>query len=451
MKVRSAKSREGTETFIERSVAEVVPQGFKRTEIGLLPAGWDVRTIGELFEYKRTSSFSRSDLTSSGEVAYIHYGDIHTRFDHVVDFSDNDIPYLKPAIKTSATRLRDGDLIIADASEDEIGVGKCVEVRNLDGIDAVGGLHTIVLRPRGDKFCHSFGGYILESAPVRSQLLRLATGLKVFGISKGALSGLLLPIPPKHEQRAIAEALSDVDELLEALDALIAKKRAIKKAAMQELLTGRTRLPGFSATWESKPISEFTECVAGGTPSTFIPEYWGGSVKWMSSGELHKKRIKDVEGRITLRGLRESSAILIPPASVLLGLAGQGKTRGTAAITKVVLSTNQSIAAILPNSSFNSEYLYHTLDSRYDELRGISTGQGGRGGLNLGIIGSIHIPFPPIKEQEAIAMALTDMDGEIAALEHRLEKTRQIKKGMMQQLLTGRVRLIESTPEVTAA
>lgn len=108
----------------------------------------------------------------------------------------------------------------------------------------------------------------------------------------------------------------------------------------------------------------------------------------------------------------------------------------------IELCTNQSIAAILPNDKFVPEFLYYNLDTRYDELRSLSTGDGGRGGLNLTIIRSIEISFPPIEEQEAIASVLSDMDTEISALETELKKTKAIKQGMMQELLTGRIRLI---------
>ena len=108
----------------------------------------------------------------------------------------------------------------------------------------------------------------------------------------------------------------------------------------------------------------------------------------------------------------------------------------------VALCTNQSIAAILPSPAFVPEYLYYNLDSRYDELRGLSTGDGGRGGLNLTIIRSLHVPFPTLPEQTAIATVLSDMDNELAALEARRDKTRALKQGMMQALLTGRIRLV---------
>jgi len=261
------------------------------------------------------------------------------------------------------------------------------------------------------------------------------------GINGKEYAQLPLPIPPLPEQRAIAQALGDVDELIDAVDRLIAKKRDIKQATMQQLLTGKTRLPGFSGKWEMKQVASFTNCVAGGTPSTLVRSYWDGSIKWMSSGDLHLKRVKDVPGRITQAGLDNSAATILPKQCVLIGLAGQGKTRGTVAINLTELSTNQSIGAILPNGTFVPDYLFHNLDRRYTELRELSSG-GGRGGLNLKLLGSLEIPLPSIHEQAAIASVLSDMDAQISALEARRNKTRALKQGMMQELLTGKTRLI---------
>lgn len=203
----------------------------------------------------------------------------------------------------------------------------------------------------------------------------------------------------------------------------------------------RTEVGVIPEDWEVKRVGEFTDCKAGGTPRTDVKEYWGGSIRWMSSGELNLKIVKEVAGRITERGLRESSATMFPAQCVLIGLAGQGKTRGTVAINMIELSTNQSIAAIYPNDRFVPDYLYHNLDFRYNELRSLSTGDGGRGGLNLRIIRSIEVPLPSVAEQRAIAEALSDVDGLIAALEKLIAKKRAIKQGAMQQLLTGKTRL----------
>lgn len=198
--------------------------------------------------------------------------------------------------------------------------------------------------------------------------------------------------------------------------------------------------------WEVKRISDFTSIITGGTPSTLRPEYWGGSIMWMSSGELNKKFVFDVEGRITTEGLLNSSTHMIPPFCVLIGLAGQGKTRGTAAYNYISLCTNQSIAAILPNDKYDSLYLYYVVDSKYDYLRLLSSGDGGRGGLNKNLLNSLEIVFPKtIAEQRAIAEALSDIDGLIAALDKKISKKRLIKQGAMQQLLTGKKRLPEYT------
>jgi type I restriction enzyme, S subunit len=193
--------------------------------------------------------------------------------------------------------------------------------------------------------------------------------------------------------------------------------------------------------WRIRKIGDFTNCAAGGTPSTLRSDYWGEGFRWMNSGELNLKVVSDVEGRITPLGLKESSTRLIPPKCILIGLAGQGKTRGTVAINTVELCTNQSIAAIFPNNDFVSKWLYYNLDNRYLELRGMSTGDSGRGGLNLTIIRSIYVAFPDYKEQELIAEVLTDSDSLIQALENLISKKRNIKQGTMQELLTGNIRL----------
>lgn len=193
--------------------------------------------------------------------------------------------------------------------------------------------------------------------------------------------------------------------------------------------------------WTIKSVSSMTMVTAGGTPSTARAEFWKEEIPWMRSGDIHKKFVRTVDGRISELGLNSSSATLLPPNCVLIALAGQGKTRGTVAINEIELSTNQSIAAIYPTANLNSRYLYYYLDSKYDELRGMSQGDGGRGGLNLTIIGKINFPYPDIPEQRAIATALADVDALIEAKRVLLEKKRAIKQGTMQELLTGNRRL----------
>lgn len=202
-------------------------------------------------------------------------------------------------------------------------------------------------------------------------------------------------------------------------------------------LVPQLRFPEFQdvGAWENKPIGEVTQVTAGATPSTNNPSYWGGDIPWMNSGELNLKRVYGVSNRITALGLKETSTKPIPPGCILIGLAGQGKTRGTAAINYIELCTNQSIATILPNIyKFVSEFLFHKLDSMYSYLRSLSKGEGGRGGLNIQIIKSVEIPFPDLEEQQKIADCLSSIDELIATHTQKHEALKAHKKGLMQQL-----------------
>lgn len=261
-------------------------------------------------------------------------------------------------------------------------------------------------------------------------------------LNASTIESVEILMPPLQEQEAIAEALSDADAAIESLAALIAKKRDVKQATMQQLLTGRTRLPGFTADWKEVSIGSFTDCKAGGTPSTSVPAYWGGDIRWMSSGELNLKRVREVSGRITQAGLENSSAQFFPADSVLIGLAGQGKTRGTAAFNLVGLTTNQSIAAILPSARHDSKFLFYVMETKYKELRDLSDGGGGRGGLNLTIIKDVRVTVPELDEQEKVSEILWSMDDELDALTEQVSKLRMVKEGMMQDLLKGKVRLV---------
>jgi type I restriction enzyme, S subunit len=205
----------------------------------------------------------------------------------------------------------------------------------------------------------------------------------------------------------------------------------------EEKLVPELRFPDFknSREWQKTKIDNIAKVTSGGTPDSTNPEYWNGSIPWMNSGELNNKRIYSVSNFITSKGLKESSTKLIPPKCVLIGLAGQGKTRGTAAINYIELCTNQSIASIHPNKDvFDSEFLYQKVDSMYDKLRYLSAGDGGRGGLNLQIIKDIEIVFPAINEQQKIASCLFSLDKVISFHNQKLELLKKHKNGLMQNL-----------------
>ena len=263
-------------------------------------------------------------------------------------------------------------------------------------------------------------------------------------LGQEAFLGLSIPVPPLPEQRQIAAILGKWDEAIRLTADLIAAKQQRKKGLMQRLLSGEVRFPGFEGRgWWEVSIGTITDVTAGGTPNTNHSEFWkDGTIPWMRSGEVHKKRVYSVGETITRLGMESSNAKLIPPNSILIALAGQGKTRGTVAINKIELTTNQSIAAIIPDADqVYYEYLFYDLDSRYEELRRLSAGDGGRGGLNLALIKGLSLRLPSIEEQKKVAAILNACDQELALLQQKLAALQQQKKGLMQQLLTGRVRV----------
>jgi type I restriction enzyme S subunit len=187
--------------------------------------------------------------------------------------------------------------------------------------------------------------------------------------------------------------------------------------------------------WKIKRLKSIAvNITAGATPSTRITEYWeNGTIPWMSSGEINLRRIQSTEKNITQEGYNNSSTSIVPKKSVLMALAGQGKTRGKVAVNEIELCTNQSLASIVPGPDLYFEYLFHNLDYRYNELRRLSTGEGGRGGLNLKIISSLKIPLPPLQEQKQIADILSTWDHAIELKDKLINKKMELLDATIQR------------------
>ncbi|MDD4149249.1 MAG: restriction endonuclease subunit S, partial [Bacteroidales bacterium] len=232
-----------------------VKQGYKFTKLGWIPEDWEVIELGDIFEYINTPSFSRDNLTyekTEKEINYIHYGDIHSNYKSVfLDFEiETKIPFLRDEFCSENFKfLKEGDLVIADASEDYKGIGESIEIKNIKNKKAIGGLHTIVLRDKTMKTTNGFRTYLLRNFKVHSEIKKIATGISVYGISKGNLSKVNITLPPLTEQKSIAACLLNWDKSIQNLSQLIEQKEIVKKWLMRQLLTGKKRLPGFSEVW----------------------------------------------------------------------------------------------------------------------------------------------------------------------------------------------------------
>lgn len=195
------------------------------------------------------------------------------------------------------------------------------------------------------------------------------------------------------------------------------------------------RFNGYSDAWVQRKLGENATILTGGTPKTTEPSYWEPKeIPWMSSGEVNKKRLESTDNMISEIGLENSSARWVKEHSILIALAGQGKTRGMVAINNILLTTNQSIAAIEPNESLDYEFVFQNLGNRYDELRMSSSGDGTRGGLNKKIISDILVSAPDIDEQKQIGKLFANLDNLIAANQRKVDLLKEQKKGYLQKM-----------------
>lgn len=426
-----------------------IPPGFKQTEAGVLPEEWEVKPLADLFTFSGGLSASRAQLGNDG-YCYLHYGDIHTSSKSYIDVDTQcvDLPKLDVPLSEVNRKsiLLDGDIVFVDASEDDEGASKHQVINNPNNIPFIAGLHTIVAKSKSDELVNNYKRYCFQTRSIKKQFLFYAVGTKVTGISKSNIGKIYLPIPTRAEQEAISKALVDADALIESLEQLIVKKRLIKKGAMQELLTGKKRLPGFSGKWSVRLLVEVIEsCSSGATPYRGRPEYFKGNVKWITSSELNYNVISDTIEHISEDAVRDAHLTVHPSGTFLMAITGleAAGTRGACGIIGSPATTNQSCMAIYPSPELKTQYLYHFYVFRGNELA-LRYCQGTKQqSYTAKLVRLIPIDLPPtVEEQTAIATVLTNMDAEITALEEKLVKIRQIKQGMMQELLTGRIRLV---------
>lgn len=410
-----------------------------------IPKDWKVNRFDKVFEFLPTLTLSRNDLTSDESytgIYNIHYGDIHSTYKFVeLNFErEKFIPKItKENIdETKLTFLKTGDIVIVDASEDYEGVAACVELANVGDRKVTAGLHTFAARDKNNLTFPGFRAYLLKHPWVNNELKKLATGSKVYGISKTNIAKLEVVLPPLPEQQKIAAILSKWDELIEQQTQLIAAKEKQKTSLMQKLLTGEVRFPGFEGEWEYEKIGSICKTYSGGTPRRNKKEYYGGQIPWIKSGELNTSNIYKTEEYITELGLKNSSAKLVPENTVLLAM--YGATAGVIAITRIEATLNQAILAILPNETLTFSFLYFYLNfvMPYELQRLI---QGGQPNLSADVVKSIDLAIPSIAEQEKITSFLSNCDDEIQLLKDELAAIQLQKKGLMQQLLTGKIRV----------
>lgn len=418
--------------------------GYKQTEAGLIPEDWDVTTVGAEFHIQLGKML---DTEKNVGVPKPFLGNRSVQWGHF-DLAGIGQIRLTPA-DVQRFRLRKGDLLVCEGGE----VGRAaIWNQAIDECYFQKALHR--LRPKGG-YNVALMVSLLQRLAKTGALQNYVTQTSIAHLPKDKFKTVPIPSIPLVEQQAIAEALSDADALIESLDQLIAKKRQIKLGAMQELLTGKRRLPGFSGKWEVKIFGDLFTFSGGYSASRdqlstegYCYLHYGdihGATK--TSVDTHADHQNIPKLKIPLKRVSPNS--LLKDGDVVFVDASEdedGTSRHVVVVNKEnvpFISGLHTIVAKSKTEELVNEYRQHCFQTPAIRQQFLFYAVGTKvSGVSKTNIAKLTLPIPSVPEQTAIATILSDMNTELTALESRLAKVRQIKQGMMQELLTGRIRLL---------
>lgn len=425
---------------------------------------WDVKKLRDLADI-RVSNVDKKIYPSERPVKLCNYMDVYTN-----EYIDGSIQFMEGSANDAEIErfgLNIGDVIITKDSEtpDDIGIPTVIH-EQIDNL--VCGYHLALIRPDNEKIDSIFLSKYLSTSRVANYFALHASGSTRFGLPIGAIESVEILTPPKQEQTQIATILSTIDRAIEQTEALIAKQQRIKTGLMQDLLTkgidenGNIRseethefkdspLGRIPVEWEVISIGEKARVRSGSTPSRSNDKFWiDGTVPWVKTSEVCFSKITETEEKITEEALKLTSLHLEPINSILVAMYGQGGTRGRCAILGIEATMNQACAAILgKQGEINQEYLFYYLSFQYNELRTIGHGSN-QTNLNGNLLRAFFIKLPSYKEQVIIAYSFNQLKQRQDQLTSELSKFNSLKKGLMQDLLTGKVRVTDLLNQKTA-
>jgi len=432
---------------IKKGDALSLPKGYKNTEVGVIPEDWEVKKLSEIGKFSKGSGV-RKDEALSGNIPCVRYGELYTRHN---DYIKQFYSYISKDVSETAKKLKYGDVLFAGSGETKEEIGKSVAFIN--DFEAFAGGDIVILSPENTNSLYL--GYLLNATFIQKQKASRGQGDAVVHISSTQLSNISIPLPKEEaEQTAIATALSDADALINSLEKLIAKKRNIKQGAMQRLIVNGELLMIYeNATnsqltinnsqlkkgWEVKKLGVVCD-VRDGTHDS--PKYYDNGVMFVTSkniidGKLDFSEVSFISNEDAFQVNQRSK---VDKGDILMSMIG---TIGNAVLVDFEPDfCIKNVALVKPkkiNPIFLLQLIYSSCFQKYIDSK---LDGGIQKFISLGVLRDLDIPFPPLEEQTRIATILSDMDTEIQALETKLEKYRKIKLGMMQELLTGKIRLI---------
>jgi type I restriction enzyme S subunit len=377
---------------------------------------------------------------------------------HKSDYTDDGVPVINPmhifngtiapsrtmtitekaARSLSDFRLKRGDIVIGRRGD----MGRCAVIQDHQA-GWLCGTGSMIIRCEKDTNA-DFLQRVLSSPQAIAALEDTSVGTTMVNLNQGTLAGLRIQFPPLAEQRAIAEALSDADGLLGGLDRLIAKKRDLKQAAMQQLLTGQTRLPGFHGEWVEVPASVIGVFRGGTGFPLHAQGETTGAYPFFKVSDMNNEGndifMTNANHWISEQTRKRLGAFTFPANSIVFAKVGVAIFLERKKILRQPSCIDNNMAAFVLDGSRANVRFVHTL--LLSKKLGDLVATTALPALNGKQLGEMKLSLPPLPEQTAIAEVLSDMDAELAALEQRREKTRALKQAMMQELLTGKTRLV---------
>lgn len=404
---------------------------FKQTEVGMIPEDWEVKKLGEIAQNFTGLTYSPENIKE--------YGTLVLRSSNIksgrLSFVDN--VYVDTTIPERA-KVKDNDILVCVRNGSKSLIGKCAFIFP-NNLEMAFGAFMTILRAKEDAKCLF---YIWQSNAIQKQI-QDNLGATINQITNADIQRYSTPLPSLSEQKRIATALTSIDNLIASLSALIEKKKLIKQGTMQQLLTAKRRLPGFSEPWVQKKLGEICEFENGYTPSKEVTSFWNnGTINWFRMEDIRKN------GRILSNSIQHITSIavkgdLFPANSIIMSTTA---TIGEHALLIVDSLANQRFTNLIIRKSLSNLiniYWFFYYCFVLGEWCRNNINEGGLAAVNMDDFSNHEIAIPPTKqEQTAIANVLTSMDNEIASLEAKRAKYETIKQGMMQQLLTGKIRLI---------
>jgi len=400
-----------------------------------LPEGWRWVILEDIADI-RNSNVDKKTQADETPVQLCNYMDVYEN-----EYITRNMEFMcATATKKELTQfsLRPGDVVLTKDSETREDIAATAVVKGAAS-KLLCGYHLTIIRPHPDKVQPVFLAKLLVSTPIHAHFVRYANGVTRFGLTLSSIRSLRIPLPPLPEQRKIAEILGTWDEAIALTEQCIAAARQRKKGLMQQLLTGKRRFKEFEGeTWgEARLEVACDSMTSGGTPSTKVPEYWTGNIPWVTGADFNELKISQIRRHITSDAVAHSSAHVAQKGDILLvSRTGVGKM----AIAPFDIAISQDITCLKLGQGLDTEFflnmLYWTIPALARFNQGTSINGVTRKDLKRHLIS-----LPSLQEQRRIATVLRTCDEEIDLLNRKLVALQRQKKGLMQRLLTGRVRV----------